>query len=97
MEEFEDEIVSMFAKSEKQLHEKLCVAVAEVCPKDAVPDADDSSSESSDDFDFDREELWIITTIDETNDETWNIKNRTKRAHNVLLLSLFNVFFDRII
>lgn len=57
MEEFEDEIVSMFAKSEKQLHEKLCVAVAEVCPKDAVPDADDSSSESSDDFDFDREEL----------------------------------------
>ncbi|XP_057375945.1 protein seele-like [Daphnia carinata] len=57
VEEFEDDIVSMFAKSEKQLHEKLCVTVAEVCPKDAVPDADDSSSESSDDFDFDREEL----------------------------------------
>lgn len=57
MEEFEDDIVSMFAKNDKQLHQKLCVAVAEVCPKNAVPDSDDSSSESSDDFDFDREEL----------------------------------------
>ncbi len=47
----------MFAKSEKQLHQKLCVQLADVCPRDAVPDSDDSSSESSETYDFEREEL----------------------------------------
>lgn len=44
----------MFAKNEKQIHEKLCVQIAEVCPKGAV--SDDSSSESES-YDFEREEL----------------------------------------
>ena len=50
----------MFSKNEKQLHQKLCVDLAQVCPKDAVPDTDDSISESSETYDFEREELWWI-------------------------------------
>lgn len=46
----------MFVKNEQQIHRKLCVTLAEVCPKGTISDVDDSSAES-DSYDFEREEL----------------------------------------
>lgn len=57
MEEYEDDIISMFGKSAKEPHRKLCVDLAEVCPLGATFGSDESSEET--DFEFEREELWF--------------------------------------
>lgn len=57
VEDHEDDIVSMFAKNEKNPHGKFCVTTAGVCPQGAVEAIDDDSDSDAEPYDFEREEL----------------------------------------
>ena len=53
MEDFEDDIVSMFSRGEKEPHEELCFKTAGVCPE-----SEEASNDDSEPYDFEHEELW---------------------------------------
>lgn len=55
VEEYEDDIISMFAKSEKDPHNKLCVTLSGVCPKGAAPA--ENEVDDVEPYDFEHEEL----------------------------------------
>lgn len=59
VEEHEDDMISTFAKNEKDPHGKVCVSIAKVCPNGSTPsdegaDDDDFASEP---YNFEHEEL----------------------------------------
>lgn len=52
LEDFEDDIVSMFAKTVKDPHEELCFKMAGVCPE-----SEENSNDDSEPYNFEHEEL----------------------------------------
>lgn len=52
VEDFEDDIVSMFSRGEKEPHEELCFKTAGVCPE-----SEEASNDDSEPYDFEHEEL----------------------------------------
>jgi len=52
VEDFEDDMMSMFARGEKNPHEELCFKIAGVCPEN-----EEASNDDSEPYNFEHEEL----------------------------------------
>lgn len=52
VEDFEDDMMSMFGRGEKEPHEEFCFKIAGVCPEN-----EEASNDDTEPYDFEHEEL----------------------------------------